>query len=133
MKGSRYQIPVDSPSGLTFWQRVYGEITIDKGVEEAGKIRERLVAIELEEAGKIRAEYAELRELAEKALETLQRVSGGSDSDDACIRVACRILAEALGKELSLYRLLKEPSPTKPLYRKSVSDETIKGDKPTCG
>lgn len=56
------------------------------------------------------------REVLLSAISTIHGVEGVSDSDDACLRCAARMIAEVLGLPFGEYRLLKEPNPPGPLY-----------------
>lgn len=65
--------------------------------------------------------------LQTKVLPLFNELSGVSDSDDACLRCAARMVAEVCGyPHLSHYRLLMEKE-VKPLYNKKYEQIFIKG------
>jgi len=58
--------------------------------------------------------------LIRKVMESIEHLGDDSDSDCACRRVYCRMLAEATGMPLAGHRLLMEKE-VRPKYRKDYS------------
>ena len=58
--------------------------------------------------------------LIRKVMESIEHIGDDSDSDCACRRVYCRMLAEATGMPLAGHRLLMEKE-ARPKYRKDYS------------
>lgn len=58
--------------------------------------------------------------LIRKVMESIEHIGDDSDSDCACRRVYCRMLAEATGMPLAGHRLLMEKE-LQPKYRKDYS------------
>lgn len=66
--------------------------------------------------GRLEVIVGQRRNVLLRVIETLNYIEGASDPDDACLRCAKRMIAEALDLPLDGFRLLTEPQPLRPLY-----------------
>lgn len=63
------------------------------------------------------------REVLLRAMESIASIEGITDADDACNRVARRMIAEVLGLPLDTVPLLMERIPRRPMYYDSEEND----------